>query len=437
MSDAAHRAWLEAQLPVLVDAGLIDEAAAAGIRAHYGSPEDLAAQRRNRLLAIFGSLGALLVGLGIILLVAFNWEQLSRPMRTLAALLPLVTGQGLVAYARARRADSTAWLEGTALATFLALGAAMALISQTYQVGGTVEGFMLVWALLGLPLAYVTGASLPALGYLACVMAWAGLRFGAPRLPAYSLLIVLVLPPLIARLRADRSSSRGALMLWLLTAALLEWMALLLDDLPQAWVLPALAAGLALIYLADGIVEPRGAVGLWHRPFQVLGGTGLAILGLLGSSFGFDLWRAAELDALGPAQGLTLVGLLLGAGLLLWRADPERRQAKLGLGLLPASVLLGTALTGLGAADGSDTGATLASLLLNLHLLAAGVWQIALGTRRNSLALANGGLGLVLLLVFFRFFEADLGLIGRGLAFIGLGICFILANVFIARRMRP
>jgi uncharacterized membrane protein len=432
MSKAAHIAWLYSELPDLVTSGLITEAVAEGLMGHYGPVEDPSEQRRNRLLTIFGGLGALLVGLGIILLVAFNWEALSRPARAALSLLPLVGGQAILAYTLWRRPRSTAWREGSALFLFIAVGASMALISQTYQFGGSVETWLLTWMLLGLPLVYLAGATLPALGYVAGVMSWATMRAGEPRLLAYSLLLALVLPHLILRLRADRAGTRGTVLLWFLTAASVEWMGLYLDGFPDAWVPLAIAAGLALLHLADGFIGHEGDLGLWHRPFQVLGAVGLVILGLVASSFSFELWQRAYFSQLSATQAIPLLAILAaGAFFLLWRSSPERRHAKLPLGLLPLSIAAGLALTA-----GLEEGPTLAALLLNLHLLAAGLWLILQGTRRGSLGTANGGLGIIILLIFFRFFEVDVGLVGRGLAFITLGITFILANAYFSRRMR-
>jgi len=47
----------------------------------------------HRLLLIFGSLGALLIGLGVIVLLAHNWDELPRWTKTFISFLPLLAGQ--------------------------------------------------------------------------------------------------------------------------------------------------------------------------------------------------------------------------------------------------------------------------------------------------------------------------------------------------------
>ncbi len=75
----------------------------------------------NRLFIVFGILGAILVGLGIILIVAHNWDELSRGTKTFFAFLPLLAGQMLCGYTLMKRQDSIAWRESGSAFLFLQL----------------------------------------------------------------------------------------------------------------------------------------------------------------------------------------------------------------------------------------------------------------------------------------------------------------------------
>jgi len=71
--------WLYGELPQLVEQGVLTSDAAERLRGHYGEAEPL---RPARLaVVVFGVFGALLIGAGIILMLAHNWEELSRPVR--------------------------------------------------------------------------------------------------------------------------------------------------------------------------------------------------------------------------------------------------------------------------------------------------------------------------------------------------------------------
>ncbi|MEX1133118.1 MAG: DUF2157 domain-containing protein, partial [Flavobacteriales bacterium] len=70
---------LSEALPELQREGLLSAEQAARIQKHYATSSE---EGGNRMLLLFGILGALLIGLGIILVVAHNWDELSRTLRT-------------------------------------------------------------------------------------------------------------------------------------------------------------------------------------------------------------------------------------------------------------------------------------------------------------------------------------------------------------------
>ena len=106
--------------------------------------------------------GALLIGTGIIVILAHNWTQLSRPVRALLSFVPLLTGQALCAWTLLRKRQSLAWREGSTTFLTLAIGASLALISQTYQISGSFSRLLLAWTLLALPLAYLFSSGVSA-----------------------------------------------------------------------------------------------------------------------------------------------------------------------------------------------------------------------------------------------------------------------------------
>ena len=77
-------------LKELIDANVISTEAADKIDSYYKSKESTSA---NKLFIVFGVLGALLVGLGVILILAHNWDNLSKIVKTTLAFIPLIIGQ--------------------------------------------------------------------------------------------------------------------------------------------------------------------------------------------------------------------------------------------------------------------------------------------------------------------------------------------------------
>ena len=76
-------------------------------------------------------------------------------------------------YAFFKKKDHTAWVESTSAFLMLMLASCIALISQTYNLSGSIEGFLLLWMLLSLPLLYMLNSSLVAIFYLMGIASWA------------------------------------------------------------------------------------------------------------------------------------------------------------------------------------------------------------------------------------------------------------------------
>ncbi len=110
-------------------------------------------------MAVTAVLGALLIGSGIILVLAANWDLFPRVVRTVLAFVPLLASQELGAFVLLRNADSMGWRESVALLNSLAVAAAIALVSQIYHLQGDFVEFMLVWMLLTLPAIYLMNSA--------------------------------------------------------------------------------------------------------------------------------------------------------------------------------------------------------------------------------------------------------------------------------------
>src|SRR5436309_3346590 len=123
--------WLRGELPELVSSGTISAETARALDQHYAAN---LGEARKIGFVIVATLGSALVAAGIILLIAHNWDELSRALRSVIAFLPLIAAQLLSAFVLTRRDQSRAWRESAAIFNVAGIGIAMALISQTYQI---------------------------------------------------------------------------------------------------------------------------------------------------------------------------------------------------------------------------------------------------------------------------------------------------------------
>ena len=101
MSRKQNIRWLLGELSTLVAQGILPADAAERIRRYYGEREEQAGRRWP--VVLFSVVGAALVGSGAILLLAHNWDQFSRGIRTALSYAPMIVGQLVAAWVLFRR----------------------------------------------------------------------------------------------------------------------------------------------------------------------------------------------------------------------------------------------------------------------------------------------------------------------------------------------
>ena len=155
---------LQKDLRELVEANVITSDIAEKISHYYQSKKDTTP---NSFAAVLGILGSLLVGSGIVLLIAHNWADIGKPLQTILAFLPLAIGQAICLFTLLKRKGNRVWQESSAAFLFFAVGAAVALISQIYHIGGSLSNFLFTWLVLTIALVYIMPSTLVALLFIA------------------------------------------------------------------------------------------------------------------------------------------------------------------------------------------------------------------------------------------------------------------------------
>lgn len=427
--------WLKGELPNLVSLGVLDQDTAGKLRAHYDADGK---DGLDVAMIVFSVLGAALVGLGIISLLAYNWDLFSRPLRTVISFSPLVAAQIGTGWVLLRRSESMAWKEGTAVFLSLSVGACIALIGQTYQIPGNLGSFLLTWMLLVVPLVYLLNSGATAVGYLAGIAAWAAYaQANDGHALLFWLLSALVVPFIYHSVRRDRYGARSLLLSWSLAIYLCICTGIILErSIPGLWIL-VYTNLFALMFLVGSYWFSEAETG-GQRPFHFVGFVGTAVLALILS---FDwTWREIGWGHYRTGTGyhewaaiadyVLLASLLIAVIALLVVSVRMRRTD-----VIPVAVAPGVALVGFALSAGSEE-AILGAFLFNAYVLVAAVWVMSAGLKRNRLSIVNGGMLWLCALVVLRFFDSEIGFVLRGVAFIVVGAGFLVANVMLAKRMR-
>ncbi|MBX2972363.1 MAG: DUF2157 domain-containing protein [Flavobacteriales bacterium] len=408
-------------LPELVRDGVISAEQAELIRARYAGDAE---RGGNRMLLVFAILGSLLVGLGIILIIAHNWDDLARPVRTAIAFLPVLLGQGLVLYTLLKKPAAIAWREGSAVLLACGLCACVSLIAQIHHIGGNLEGYLLTCSLLILPLLYLPGSFCVALGYLAMITWYAWIvrfeGFGTWKWPwLFIPLLAAAVPYYIGEARRNGT---GTAFWWLSL-----FMALSIGfgsqlfytrwEQPHVLGLMALAGAFTLVpWLHHG-----RTLRTW--PWVLVGGTTMLVT-LFVFSFR-QVWESIDLSH--PADW-PVIAAYVAAGIIAYgwslrvRRPFEQWPYPEGWWLFALCFVTGL------------FSPALAAILVNLALLVLGVFTVKHGIERDSMKRMNLGLAILSVTILMRFFDSDLSFVLRGLVFIAIGCGFLYMNMRMVRQ---
>jgi uncharacterized membrane protein len=433
--------WLRGELPALVSSGTISAENAQAIERYYEASE----RGSNKIgFVLLAAVGSILVAAGIVLLIAHNWDEFSRPVRSAVAFLPLLASQILCAFVLMRRGESKAWRECAAIFNVAGIGTAISLVSQTYQIHGSLANFIFVWMLLSIPLVYLLRTTLGAITYLIGAVFWmmVGERLRGFDPIYFWLLLLLVVPYLAALYRRDRGSRETAGVAIVLAIAAAIGLGFTADFAKANLGVLAFAGFFTLVYLCGVQFFPAANSGRLHL-LAVLGGIAIGVMTIV-LTFE-DIWRfrSAPLWPNDLPHALSvLIELsfpIAAFALVVWSFARRQVQFSVLAAAFPLIAALGWFVSGLcqrptGTWWSKTECDQWAAILLDVYALGLGVELIARGLRARSTARTNFGLLVIAALGTARFFDSDLSFVTRALGFIVIGVGFLLTNVVLFKK---
>lgn len=424
----------------LVQANILTAEKAQEIISYYQGKEN---KKPNRFPLIVNVLGALLASLGIILVIAHNWDELGRVSRTIIAFLPLLLGQGLCTYALLKQKNSVAWKETGSVVLFFGVAACISLISQTYNISGELSDFLLTWMLLVIPLVYVMPSFVTALLYIggitwyACEVGYFNYSSNNP--PYYYIaLLFLIAPAIYQSWKYKREGNSFTLLLWMLSLSLTIVLgAFSANSYSSAeWVFGAYLAMFCIFYLIARS-ESFEQKPLFANPLLSVGAFGiLCILFAWSFEMAWDEMlrpyyaRTPDRDAVLNSSFFYLTILFLAVTIWLIVSD-YRRVSKFVFDPMGFSGLLFFVLI-----LSLRYNAALGALIVNVWILFIAIFFIRKGAVVDHLGILNFGLTIIAMLALFRFFDDHIPFVWRGLFFIATGAGFFVANYLIVKKRK-
>jgi uncharacterized membrane protein len=418
-------------LPELLQAGIIDEATAERVKEHYALQSTASG---NRLFVVFGILGALLVGMGIILILAHNWDELSRPVRVTIGILPLLSGQILAGRLIFKKIDSRIWRESVAVFLFCAIGVSIGVVSQAYNLGGDLADFLLTWMCLAIPIIYVLGSGTAA---MLCVMGatWYACELsyftylGSDSAPLYWVVIAVILPYYyIAYLRPQLKNNFFVLISWLLVLSFTICLATVGGNTGRLFLIAYVSMFSAFVVAGESDLFQTGRI--LSNSFLVVGSLGVVAI-LLMASF-VDFWELQNALAAGYYSPLGITVIAVTAVIAISTLVAHVRFKGFAGANAKAYAFIFFIVVYVIAAQAPEVGA----LLMNLGILVLAIYTIRSGAQKDHLGILNYGLLIITALILCRFFDTDLSFVVRGLLFIGVGLGFFGANYYFIKQRK-
>jgi uncharacterized membrane protein len=414
----------------LIHAQVITEETAQKIKEYYRTQPS---QSSNRLFVVFAILGSLLVGLGIVLILAHNWDELSKSIKLAVGSFPLLAAQVLSGYVLVRKTDDVAWREAAGTFLFFAIAISISIISQVYNIEGELEGFLLTWMLLALPISYILRSSFASLLFImgitwyACEVGY--FSYPNTNAPSYWLLLLSILPfYYLEFIRKNIRNNFFHFHSWFLVLSATICLGVFVHESAEYIMV-------AYMSLFSGFVM-MGQFRLFasHRilgnAYLVCGSLGVIIL-LLTLSF---RWYWEELPGVPEGfftQPEVIVAILLTivSSALLVRLVQRKNWKEINSKSYAFLLLIVLFFIG-------SPSPLAAQVLVNLLILLVAVHTIYDGAQQNHLGILNYGLVIISVLIGCRFFDTNFSFVIRGLLFIGIGAGFFIANYYMLQKRK-
>lgn len=384
--EEALRVWQERNLLSSEQIARLRNALQEGSGAPHRSP---------KAIIIFGTLGAVLIGLGIILFVASNWEDMRPFMRIATVFLgyAIIVGAAFTV----ERKGYTMTAESLWFLASLSLGAAIFLIGQVFNYSLTYWQAPLLWMIGALAMGYARqkgahGVIAVPLGILA--IGWFGTEAGSGVFEQFSFMWSDDgLRPLFPLLGV------GLVSLSLLLRRVKDWQFIELSCM--SWGLLFASVPLIVTTAEQSIMQDFFTAKFTAVQLSVMVVSAALVLAVV---------------AFGHVRAPQTKGALLGMVVFLFSLLLQRGSTSL-LGSLTAGSMLGFIL-----------------YIVVIALIALGaIW---LGMVTANPKLVNYGIVSASIIIFIQYVSWSFSLLNRSLAFIGGGILLVALSIFIEKKRR-
>ncbi len=414
-------------LKELVDHDLISGQQAHDITQYY---EIKKGNQPNRLSLILGGLGAVFVGLAIILVLAHNWDQFSKNIRVIIAFLPLLLAQIYTGYLLLKDTDQRHLKEIAGIILFFSLAATVFITAQIYHVSDPEGNFYILWVALSVPIVYILNASVLSMLCIFCITSYL-LAYGFKddnnmQLLYFYGVIAALLPYYVKVMQRSVTNNTAYWLHWLIALSII--LSLLPLGNNAGVVLLFTFTALFTLFYHIGHLPVFDLIPKQANAYLQTGRVGITMILFITGFSGFwdevqEAWAHSEV----LYSKAFITGIILSAGAIILYIRRKQWKwfhlADMDLVLIPLFILLFTANS-------------VSFIISNILALAVGIVIMIRGIRSNQLLTINFGLFIIAVLILSRFFESNLSFLIRGIVFAIIGLAFFMTNYYLTKKSK-
>jgi uncharacterized membrane protein len=426
-----HRQWLWREIDRWIGHGIVSTEQAERIRGLYPAQ---AAGASWGMIALAG-LGAVIIGLGVILLFAYNWDAIPRGVK-LFLVIGACVGAHALGIARERKIGAVDGpTEIFCLLGTMFFGAGIWLIAQIYHIDEHYPNGFLFWGLGALAMAWALRSVPQGLVAIATIAIWCGTEvfdFRSPNQLAF-VLVAFGTIPLAWSKRSSVLMAAAVVGTFLVTIFNAGHWGGFAIGLRVSLALAVLLVGLAR--LLEGRVDAERI----RAVLRVIGGGVFLVLVYTLTFEGTarelvrDYWRGEDRTWAHVYHAVAALSALAAWAVLGWRSRrPGGPTVPVDAWLVPLVLVF---VSSIQWSEPEAARAIVAPVMNLMAFLLAGSWMVQ-GCRTADLGRTVGGSLLLSALVFARFFDLFDSLAVRGLVFVVLGLVLVAEGVLYRRARR-
>ncbi len=208
----------------------------------------------NTLMIVFSILGALLVGVGVVLIFVTFWQEMSMFWKGALSFIPLLLGQASGVFVLLKKKDKIPWCEGGSVLWSAGIAATLTLIYNIFDLSIQWQNVLLFMAVSILPIMLLLKSVSPLIFYYAFSIIWGQKTLLDEKTGIFILIVTCVLIAIgcafsVYMVKKENKSHRSVYSMWVSVLAAAVFTAIVGMEAGNAISLPIVGLGSVAICL--------------------------------------------------------------------------------------------------------------------------------------------------------------------------------------------